>query len=383
MTLAVHLLVFLLLGQPLPADPRQPEVPRAEIPLRVEFEAPPGCSSQDAFYSGVRTRTNRVRLAQEGERARDLRVRLTRSKGRVHGELSSANERGRATRVVDGVSCDEVVDALALTAALALDPNARFTPAKEDPRAPSSRAPSPSPTAPSPTTRSGADPRASTSTSEATAAPRDPKRARESTPASPAGVPSLTGNQPAAAPSATSEPSLLWTFGLEALTTRIASSGTSFGASLFARLAYPLEGLLTPSVELSLLHVRDDLFQTAERVSTHLSGVALSACPILVPLMNELAVAPCVLAQSGWLHAHPGDDLRDPRSVTRSWWSLGTLLRGSLTVAPSFAIELEAGLTFPLVERRFAVEQTDGTSALLSETPTLAPFAGLGLAWTP
>ena len=106
----------------------------APIPLRIEFEAPSGCSSAESFYAGVRARTDRVRRAEATETGVHLRVRLTRRTTDVHGELRGFDERGETeTRSVNGESCEEVVEALSLTAALALDPNARFAPSAAPP----------------------------------------------------------------------------------------------------------------------------------------------------------------------------------------------------------------------------------------------------------
>ncbi len=94
------------------------------IAIRVQFESPPGCSDSDVFYGGIRARSSRIRLAGTGQPATTLRVRVVRAGNKVQGELRIVDSQGEAdTRQLDGFTCDEVVQALALTAALALDPN--------------------------------------------------------------------------------------------------------------------------------------------------------------------------------------------------------------------------------------------------------------------
>ncbi|HVV49041.1 MAG TPA: glycerol kinase, partial [Polyangia bacterium] len=39
----------------------------ASVPVRVEFEAPAGCSDAEAFFSGVLSRASHVRRARPGE----------------------------------------------------------------------------------------------------------------------------------------------------------------------------------------------------------------------------------------------------------------------------------------------------------------------------
>jgi hypothetical protein len=110
-----------------------PEAQRP-IPIRVEFEAPAGCSGSSQFYQGIRARTKRVALAGRGEAGLTLRVRLRQSASHVHGELQVIDEEGATdTREVDGATCAEVVEALSLTAALAVDPTAALSPAPAPP----------------------------------------------------------------------------------------------------------------------------------------------------------------------------------------------------------------------------------------------------------
>ncbi len=95
------------------------------MPVRVEFDAPSGCSDGEAFFAGVLARTRHVHRARPGETAVRLTVHVTRVGGRVHGELRVNEAGGEAeTRRVDGATCAEVVQVLSLTAALAIDPTA-------------------------------------------------------------------------------------------------------------------------------------------------------------------------------------------------------------------------------------------------------------------
>ena len=116
--------------------------PSVSVPVRVEFEAPAGCADAEAFVAGVLARTSHVHHARPGENAVRLAVHLTRVNGRVHGELRVTVAGGESeTRRVEGTSCAEVVQVLALTAALAIDPTADLRP----PAPPERTAPNPAP----------------------------------------------------------------------------------------------------------------------------------------------------------------------------------------------------------------------------------------------
>ena len=101
--------------------------------IRIELEAPPECATAEAFYEAVRARTERARTVREGEAGVRVVVRLSRVGPRVHGELRVIGEHGESdTRRVDGGTCTEVVEALSLTVALAVDPTAIDDYAQED-----------------------------------------------------------------------------------------------------------------------------------------------------------------------------------------------------------------------------------------------------------
>jgi len=72
------------------------------IAIRVDFDAPAGCSSVDAFYAGLLSRTSRARRAAPGEEHMRLAVRLTRAGTKVRGELRMMDGPGDGdTRRVD------------------------------------------------------------------------------------------------------------------------------------------------------------------------------------------------------------------------------------------------------------------------------------------
>ncbi len=94
-------------------------------PVHVGYDAPEDCPAADAFVAQVRARTARMRIAGEGEPGLTLRVAIVRAGERVKGTLVVADGSGaESRREVDGEACATVVAALALVAALRIDPMA-------------------------------------------------------------------------------------------------------------------------------------------------------------------------------------------------------------------------------------------------------------------
>jgi hypothetical protein len=111
---------------------------QAVLPEPISIAVEPGsdCATEAGFYELVRRRTALVRPAQPGEAARRFVIKVTPGPTTV-GELRAENpDHSQATREVAGQSCGEVVDALALVAALAVDPHADTAPSLPPPTVP-------------------------------------------------------------------------------------------------------------------------------------------------------------------------------------------------------------------------------------------------------
>ena len=136
-------------------------------PLGVDYTAPDGCPPASSFFSEITARTPRARAARSGERARVLHVKVTR-RGEAHvGTLAVEDTTGTGSaREVSGGTCAEVVGALALVAALAVDPHASVAP-----RPPPTPTPTPTPT---PATALPA-----TATAQPATAPPEPRAAQD------------------------------------------------------------------------------------------------------------------------------------------------------------------------------------------------------------
>ncbi len=101
----------------------------APEPLAVAYEAPDGCPTSSAFFREVSARTTRARAAQPNERARVMHVVVTKRGEEHSGRLWIEDASTASTaRSVSGKTCAEVVGALALIGALAVDPRASTAP---------------------------------------------------------------------------------------------------------------------------------------------------------------------------------------------------------------------------------------------------------------
>jgi hypothetical protein len=318
------------------------EVDTATKPVEVDFEGPDGCSGAKAFFSSLRSRTNHVRQAEADEARAILRVRLSREHGQVIGELRMIdNHGGTDTLKVQGASCNDVVQALSLTAALALDPTSVLSVPRAAPSA----------------------------VAAATGVPANPA---EVLPAvkQPVPVPLAAAETPS-----TSAPSPLPSFELGAGPVGLAVLSGSFspGISVVARKTLGGDGAFHPTLGLALAYVRNDVLESPQAARVALAGIGASACPVRWTA-SVLRVQPCALLLAGWLRA-TGRQMTHAGTVDRLWLSAGLTIRVAAFLGRGFSLELEGGINAPLVKRRFYATVP---SNVVAETPTLSPVVGIG-----
>ena len=377
------------------------------VPVRVEFDAPSGCSDAEAFFSGVLARTRHVHRARPGETAVRLTVHVTRLGGRVHGELRVNEAGGEAeTRRVDGATCAEVVQVLSLTAALAIDPTANLfapavpekaaatpppvratpsAPAAPPPRAAPAGSPGPavvsSPppmTSTSPTAPSGARP-AQVVTPPASAPPqRPPAAGPASLPAPPPTValappPATIVAEPRPEPPRPSGPR----FGASMVAARVLASSLGLGASLWGRFGITTRGGLTPSVTLAALYLPGDFFGSGDNLGIGWMALAATGCPGWAP-GGRVRVEPCARITAGMLSA-TDHSVNTPRSVDRWWGSAGALVRLTAPIGGGLMLDLDAGIDFPFVTRRFIISTTTMTNQPVGATTSVSPTLSVGL----
>lgn len=298
----------------------------ASMPVRLELRGPSGCASLRQLLEAIQRRSGRVRLAAGAERATSLLVTVKPVDSGLQGELQVLADDGtRSSRRVEGATCQAVVEALSLTAALALESVAYSAPTPEPPPAPASAA----------------------------------KRA-VSQDARSAGQQRLRAFA-----------------GAQASLGQILTPHLNAGGGLLGRARLERGRVLSPSLTLLVSHSRNELFESSRHVSVSLTGVSLAVCPLALGPTPRLRIEPCLTGTGAELSA-AGRELPQAEAVSRSWWGVGALARVSLALWTDLALEAEGGALLPLVDRRFVVVPS-GTS--LGSTPGFAPFASLGLAY--
>jgi hypothetical protein len=311
-------------------------------PIRIVFDKRAVCSNPEEFYIAIQSRNDHVRRANEGERAFGVRIRLKRIGANVRGELSVIHEQGETNpRAVEGASCADVVDALSLTAALAVDAVVAEGAQAADASQTASETAEPKPEPPPPPVQQKPD-----TAPEAVQPPPKPTRVR-------------------------------FGLGAQALVAEFVQPYVNVGGALVARLVIDTGNVFRPAFGIGFLHSQNDFVQEPGRAAVSVTAATLTACPWRLPLGPIAGVSPCALAHGGAVTA-TGVEVDIPRTASRSFWTLGGLLRADLEMSRQIAFELEFGLGAPLVERRFVTRPTLESAG---KTPVVAPLASLGIVY--
>jgi hypothetical protein len=335
----------------------------APEPLAVVYEAPDGCPTAAAFFREVSARTTRARAAQPNERARVLHVVVTRRGDEHAGRLwvEDANTSSTA-RAVSGKTCSEVVGALALIGALAVDPRASTAPiataeaAREPtgdgPAAAGSPPAAASPEAPRPTDTP-------TAPSELVTDSRGPDRG----PAPP---------PPGTAPSPTRSRGRV-EVGVQVEAAFVAGAAAS--GRLFGDLSVgPREGMLAPALRLAVSRSLDvDRSAAIGGATLRWTTLGLDVCPIRLRLMGPLALRPCGGGSAGVLDAS-GTGIAMSVSRSRPWASLSALGRLVWEPLAWLEIDVEAGVIAPLFRESFFF----APSVAVYEAPAVAFLSRVG-----
>jgi hypothetical protein len=303
---------------------------RAQAPraVRLEYDAPPACADEASFQAQVRARSARVIFASDGGTA--LRVRIGARGARFEGDVSLGELHGPARRHVEG-SCEDVTAALALIAALALDPMASTA---SDPAGASS--------ASAPPAASTAPPPPAPTASAATSPPpkkTDERRLADAEPLSEAEERAHGWG---------------WSIGAEAAITQGVAPSALVTVPAFLDVSRRGPTVFTPAVRLRF--ERADSASSAAQGGAYFTWTAgsLDLCPVSLSTWR-VRVWPCARAEAGVLAA-TGAETTPVRSDSRPWMTLGLVARARVTVVGALFVELEGGAFAPLVRDRFFVE---------------------------
>lgn len=313
-------------------------------PLRVDYRREGACPDGDAFFGAVRARTERARPATSGEAARTLKVTVAEEARGSRGTLAIVAADGASStsvREVRAATCDDVVSALALVAALAIDPEARTTPVALVP-APSSS----SSGAPDAGVNDGAPP------------PAPPASASNS--ASPSGLPAPPPTPSAPPPRKPLEPapekpvSLGVEVGVGAEGSTVLATRPAF--SVLLGLDVTRDSLFSPALTLRASRsLAGTAATSAGSASFVFSNVALEPCPVRFRLAEGVSLLPCARLGVGYVDA-TGSGITTPANATRLWGDVGAHARVSLALARFFSLDFNGGVRVPVSRDRYYVE---------------------------
>lgn len=298
------------------------EVGAAEqVQVALQFHSPPGCSDRETFATGLRNRSKRIQIVVPAERGLIVSVKITPGEQLVHGELRlTDDDKETELRAVDGADCAEVVEALSLTAALAIERTVASEAEVQSMRTHAAAPPEPPPRAISPPeSRSDVD---ANSTRWSSAS--DP----------------------------VSHASELLV--VAAASERITSQ-TSIGVSLGFLKRLDLTKAFRPHIGIVGIYVPSEFVQPKYRLRVSYVGANLQACPVVTSPISGLTLAPCAVMEVGVLSVKDGTvDIASPSS--RPLMSLGGLGRANLAITRHTALVFELGLFGSVPTRSYSSE---------------------------
>ncbi len=327
---------------------------RPRVLVFLEYAAPGNCPTAQDFAASVKGRTAQAELTDDEALAAvalHVTVRPTGSSYAGHMDMV-AHPGATSARDVEDLRCADVVDALALVTALAVDPNATSPRAAPPPAA--SKADTPPPVAPAP---------------EPPPVPPPPPA-----PPPPIAAPSAAPSAPSAGPPARQREPRRWHLGVGASAALLGdvAPDVMLGGAGYVELGASGGGAFRPSVRVSLLAATNGAFEARAAAFTLLSA-QVDGCPVRLG-GDVLSLRPCAAVQVGDLLA-AGIDVASPIHAADPWFALGLLARARW--APWRAgpfLEVEGGVEVPITRPTFEFD----APVVVVHQPGTAPCASLG-----
>ena len=328
-------------------------------PVRLSHHRGGGaCPDADAFFRSIAARTPRVRAARPGERARTVTVSLSASPGgEAVGTLSITTEDGAAVsspREVRAASCADVAEALALIAALAVDPAADLGPAPRSSAAPAS------PTVAPPVSSSVGAPLPPAPSSAPASAPPPPTPSVASSAAVARAAPLPSGSPVEVGLGLGPEVSSLF--------------GATLALGFAAHVERDVVGAWSPRLSLGGARtLGGDVSGGGRSASLAMTSAVLLACPTRARA-GAWSALPCARVAIGRVGAE-AKGLSAPERKARDWLDFGAGVRAAWRPGGWLSIEPWLELRVPVTRDRFYVEP----DATVYRAPAVVPAAGMEL----
>jgi hypothetical protein len=291
-------------------------------PFRLSYDAPPECPAKDRLVERIRASSVRARPGNADERAVELSVHVVQQAGGFVGVLTARRPDGTGfTRGVPAPDCEQSIAAIALIAAITIDPDAALeaavVPPSEAPPASPPQAPPFIPPPPLPGQPDALD-------------SRDQRRT----------------------PSRSKRP-LGWSLGARAgATSAIAPEPIPDVGGV---LAYEgdASGWFAPRASISALYAfSSTVDHTTGRARYDRLGGRAAVCPIESPDITVVSLRPCVGVELGRLHAQ-GVNVPNQTEQSLLWAAVGASLRADRMLAPWLTVGLEAGALITMIRNGF------------------------------
>jgi hypothetical protein len=332
-----------------PEEARAAE-PGPPVQYALDYRVPASCPGEDDFVKLIARRTSRARRGGgTGEVKYRFTIEVQLSDAGARGTLRIAEKDGGTTeRDVPARDCANAIEAMALIAAVILDPRAATTsPVSEGDAEPIADAAG---TTPAPPSRTSAPQRPPVAAPAAVSGSQASPRADDRSPTWQTRLRAAGALQGAVAPGG--------------------ALGVAAGADLFRADS----GLFEPRFALTAHFARGEAstgFGVAEL--TWYAG-RLTACPVGWPKSGGLTLRGCAFAEAGALRGD-GSDTRNPRGSTAFWLAAGPSTEIEVEVTRWLALAVEAGIVVPAFHDEFVFVPDE----VAHQVPTAGAWVAAGV----
>lgn len=299
------------------------------ITIAVDYHPGEGCLEEEQFTPQLQARMPRVQRVEGDGATLSFRIYFVESGGGLIGHFEMRGSDGTLTqRTIPPASCSESVTAMALIAAVLVDPNtAALAPASKPPVI-----------APSQTKKNG-----SQRVSEAVSR-------------------------------------LEYQAGVGGIWEGAVVPGVAFGLSVEVGATLNTHQMFSPSLFGALLRTFPVHVDSTARGTARFEWTAfrLMASPLKWPVRGVVALRPAVFFDFGKLEAS-GERTENTKSTEITWSAMGALLRLDMTPMQRLSIVLDGGMVIPLRHDRFYFAPNDGSASVFT-VPRADLTARLGVA---
>jgi len=312
-------------------QPNFPAQATLEEAVSLRYEAAPGCPSEQQFAREISARVRLPVRFSASDATFHLLVRLEKRADAAEfvGDLQIEHHGDSSQREFTASTCDEVASALALVAALTLDPNARTEPIAADGFSAEARSAEARPAEPAPAPAVAADP-----------LPRGVETGRRSP------------KRPSPPPLRSRVPVTWWASATGEMVIGYAPKPLALlGASVGARAGAPP---LSPSLELGGLWGETGVTGPASASGNFAWALGyLQGCPVSWLFALDTRLEPCVALDVGRLSARGSATRIEYPSSARRWWLDAGLHLAVRRNFKALFVRAAASALFPLVRDKF------------------------------